>query len=76
MIFIKKNKTKKIKLTKKQLFKLSRLAFAVTMHNVGESACLGCDDDDTLPVGMKALGKKARPPNCHLLFFLLRLLKK
>lgn len=74
MIFI----TKQNKLTKKQLFKLSRLAFAVTMLNlnVGESACLGCDDDDALPVGMKALGNKARPSNCHLLFFLLRLLKK
>ena len=63
---------------KKQLPKLPRLAFSVMVHNlsVGESACLRCEDDDVLPVGTKALRNKARPSNCHLLFFLFRLLKK
>ena len=70
----KKNKKKK----QTQLLKLPRLVFSVMVDNlsVGESACLRCEDDDVLPVGMKALRNKAWPWNCHLLFFLLRLLKK
>ena len=45
----------------KQLLKLPKLAFLVMVHNlsVGESACLRCEDDDVLPVGMKALRHKA-----------------
>lgn len=43
---------------------------------VVELTCLRCEDDDVLPVGMKALRKKARPSGCHLLFSLLRLLRK
>lgn len=72
-LFKKKNKNKQT-----QLLKLPRLVFSVMGDNlsVGESACLRCEDDDVLPVGMKALRNKARPWNCHLLFFLLRLLKK
>lgn len=62
----------------KNSFKLPRLGFSVAVHNLsgGEPACLRWEDDDVLPVGMKALRNKARPSNCHLLFFLLRLLKK
>lgn len=63
---------------KKQLLKLPRLAFSVPVHNlgVGDPVRLRCEEDDVLPAGMKALRNKARPSNCHLLFFLLRLLKK
>lgn len=59
------------------LLKLPELAFSIMVHNlsVGESACPRCEDDDILPVGMRALRNKAKLSHCHL-FFLLRLLKK